>query len=371
MGLRDKGAMFPCPRISIMNVSTQISVETDPRWQAVVARDRSKDGQFFYSVKSTGVYCRPSCAARLAKPRNVAFHASCADAEAAGFRPCKRCKPDQFSTIEQQAAKVEAACRLIESAEETPDLAALAESAGFSPFHFHRVFKSITGVTPKAYAKEHRDSRVRDGLRKGVSVTEALYEAGFNSNAPFYQGAKASLGMTPTQYRKGGASAVIRFAIGDCGLGSVLVACSDVGVCAILLGDDPQELLDDLQDRFPRAELIGGDAEFDHLVGKVIALVDQPAIPVELPLDVRGTAFQRKVWQALRAIPAGETRSYSQIAEQLDMPKGARAVARACAANALAVAIPCHRVVKNDGALSGYRWGIERKKKLLALEAAE
>ena len=354
-----------------MNVSQTLSIETDPRWQAVKRRDRAQDGQFYYSVKSTGVYCRPSCAARLAKPHNVAFHHSRAEAEAAGFRPCKRCKPDQFSTLQQQAAKVEAACRLIEGAEETPDLASLAEAAGLSPFHSHRVFKAITGVTPKAYAKEHRDRRVRDGLRKGASVTEALYQAGFNSNAPFYQGAAASLGMTPTQYKKGGQQAVIRFAIGECGLGSVLAACSVKGVCAILLGDDPEALLEDLQDRFANAELIGGDAEFENLIGKVIALVDHPAAGIELPLDVRGTAFQRKVWQALQAIPAGTTRSYSEIAEQLGMPKSVRAVAGACAANALAVAIPCHRVVRNDGALSGYRWGIERKRKLLAMEAAQ
>jgi AraC family transcriptional regulator of adaptative response/methylated-DNA-[protein]-cysteine methyltransferase len=354
-----------------MNADMTIPTLEDPRWLAVTARDQSSDGQFYYSVKTTGVYCRPSCAARLARPENVRFHASCAEAEAAGFRPCKRCRPDQFSTLQLQAAKVEAACRLIESAEEMPDLATLAAAVELSPFHFHRVFKSITGVTPKAYAREQRDQRVRAELGRGASVTAALYDAGFNSSAPFYQGAAASLGMTPTQYRAGGADAVIRFAIGDCRLGAVLVACSEVGVCAILLGDDAEALLHELQDRFPRATLIGGDEEFDAVIAKVIALVDHPSLPVELPLDVRGTAFQRKVWQALRAIPPGTTRSYSAIAEDLGMPKGARAVASACAANPLAVAIPCHRVVRTDGSLSGYRWGVERKRRLLALEAAE
>jgi AraC family transcriptional regulator of adaptative response/methylated-DNA-[protein]-cysteine methyltransferase len=347
------------------------SITQDPRWQKLVERDPAADGSFFYSVKSTGVYCRPSCPARLAKPENVQFHASCRDAEQAGFRPCKRCRPDQLGARARQIAKVEAACRLIESAEEMPGLAALAEAAGLSPFHFHRIFKAVTGVTPKAYAREKRNGKVRDRLQEGGSVTAAIYDAGFNSSAPFYQGSGDTLGMTPSQYRAGGEGASIRFAIADCRLGVVLAACSDKGVCAILLGDDAEALLRDLQDRFPNATLIGGDKEFDAVTAKVVAMVDHPGQGLDLPLDIRGTAFQQNVWRALRAIPKGSTRSYAEIAESLGMPKAARAVAAACAANSLAIAIPCHRVVRTDGALSGYRWGIERKRRLLAMEAAE
>ena len=341
----------------------------DPRWRAVLARDSASDGQFVYSVRSTGVYCRPSCPSRRAKPENVRFHDSCAAAEAAGFRPCKRCRPDQPPLRQLQAEKIESACRLIENAEELPDLATLADACGLSPFHFHRIFKAITGVTPRAYGREQRDRRVRTALAAGGSVTAALYDAGFNSSAPFYEGAAASLGMSPSQYRAGGTDAAIRFAIGDCSLGVVLVACSDVGVCAILIGDDAETLLRDLQDRFPHASLTGGDAGFDGVVAKAIALVDHPKLAQDLPLDIRGTAFQRRVWEALRRIPPGSTASYAEIAAALGMPKGARAVASACAANALAVAIPCHRVVRTDGGISGYRWGVERKRRLLAMES--
>jgi AraC family transcriptional regulator of adaptative response/methylated-DNA-[protein]-cysteine methyltransferase len=346
------------------------ATERDPRWALVAARDHTADGSFVYSVASTGVYCRPSCAARLARPENVRFHATAADAERAGFRPCKRCRPDQPSLREQHAAKVAEICRYIEEAEELPALGELAKRAELSPYHLHRVFKAVTGVTPKAYAAAHRAKRVREKLTRSGSITEAIYGAGFNSNGRFYATANEVLGMRPTEYRAGGANAEIRFAIGECSLGSILVARSERGVCAILLGDDPDALARDLQDRFPQARLIGGDADFEALVAKVVGFVEAPRLGLDLPLDVRGTAFQQRVWQALRDIPAGETATYTEIARRLGAPKSVRAVAGACAANTIAVAIPCHRVVRTDGGLSGYRWGVERKRSLLRKEAA-
>lgn len=346
------------------------ATENDPRWPAVVARDGTADGLFYYSVKTTGVYCRPSCAARPAKPQNVAFHLTTDDAEAAGFRACKRCKPDQPPAEQRAAARIAAACRMIETAEEAPSLTALAAESGLSPHHFHRVFKTITGLTPKGYANAHRTRRVRDQLHDGAPVTGAIYDAGFNSSSRFYEKAGAMLGMTPSAFRQGGVDATIRFAVGECALGSVLVAASDKGVCAILLGDEPDDLLRDLQDRFPRATLIGGSADFESTVALVVGLVERPSVGLDLPLDIRGTAFQQRVWQALRAIPAGTTASYAEVARAIGDPRSVRAVAQACAANALAIAIPCHRVVRTDGALSGYRWGIERKRRLLEAEAA-
>ena len=342
--------------------------ELDPRWTAVVARDGTADGTFYYSVRTTGVYCRPSCAARLANPKNVRFHATPADAERAGFRPCKRCKPDQPPLQQQHAAKVAEACRRIEEADEAPSLANLAQAVGLSPHHFHRVFKAVAGVTPKEYADAHRAGRVRDGLKRSNTVTEAIYGAGFNSSGRFYAQSDAVLGMTPRDYRAGGANTQIQFAVGECSLGAILVARSAKGVCAILLGDDPDALARDLQDRFPQAELIGGDAGFEALVARVVGFVEAPGLGLDLPLDVRGTAFQQRVWQVLREIPAGETASYAEVARRIGAPKAVRAVAAACAANALAVVIPCHRVVRTGGGLSGYRWGVERKRALLENE---
>jgi AraC family transcriptional regulator of adaptative response/methylated-DNA-[protein]-cysteine methyltransferase len=350
-------------------LNSAAATESDPRWAAVVARDARADGTFYYSVKTTGVYCRPSCAARRARAENVTFHATRADAERAGFRACKRCKPDQASLAEQHLATVTEICRLIENADEVPTLDALAAKAQMSTYHFHRVFKAVTGVTPKAYAVAQRAQRVRGELGRSASVTDAIFDAGYNSNARFYEKSNQLLGMTPTDFRAGGANAQIRFAIGECSLGAILVACSDRGVCAILLGDDADALARDLQDKFPRATLIGGDAQFERLVAQVVGLIEAPQLGLDLPLDVRGTAFQQRVWEALRKIPAGATASYSDIAQRIGAPKSVRAVAQACAANPLAVAIPCHRVVRNDGALSGYRWGVERKRALLDREA--
>ena len=349
----------------------QLYTNDEARWDAVRQRDSKADGQFYYSVRSTGVYCRPSCAARPALRANVAFHASCAEAEAAGFRPCLRCKPGQPPLAERQAAIVAQSCRLIEASEALPDLDTLAQAAGMSRFHFHRVFKAHTGITPKAYAAAHRGERVKAGLAQSGSVTDALYAAGFNSSGRFYAATPGLLGMTPGAFRAGGSGAVIHFAIAVCSLGALLVASTDKGVCAILLGDDAEMLLRDLQDRFPQADLRGAEADYEQTVARVIGLVETPALGLDLPLDVRGTAFQQRVWQALREIPAGSTVSYAELARRIGLPTGARAVAGACAANALAIAIPCHRVVRNDGALSGYRWGVERKQQLLEREAGK
>ncbi len=354
---------------SAKNAQLAAATENDSRWATVVARDSRMDGKFYYSVGTTGVYCRPSCAARLARPENVRFHATCEDAEKAGFRPCKRCKPNQSSLVEQHAAKIADACRLIEKSEDAPSLEQLATHAGLSVYYFHRVFKAITGLTPKDYAAAHRAKRVRRKLGTSSTVTEAIYDAGYNSNGRFYATSNEVLGMTPSNYRASGAQTDIRFAVGECSLGSILVARSERGICAILLGDDPDALTRDLQDQFRQANLIGGDAEFEQLVSKVVGFVEAPALGLNLPIDVRGTAFQQRVWQALRKIPAGSTASYTDIARQIGSPKSVRAVAQACGANALAVAIPCHRVVRNDGALSGYRWGVERKRTLLEREA--
>lgn len=348
---------------------SETPADQDPRWSAVVERGPAFDGKFYYSVKTTGVYCHPSCAARLARPEHVAFHDTPQDAERSGFRPCKRCKPDQGSPRERRAAAVEAACRTIEAAEEPPALRELAEAAGMSPSHFHRMFKTMTGVTPKAYADAERTKRVQRALAEGESsVTEAIFAAGFNSSGRFYETTKEMLGMKPREYKKGGMNAQIHFAIGESALGSILVARSDKGVCAILLGDDPDALVRDLQDRFPKAALVGGDGAFEEVVAKVVGFVEDPSKGLDLPLDVRGTAFQQRVWEALRRIPVGMTASYAEIAKTLGEPSAFRAVAGACSANALAVAIPCHRVVRSDGALSGYRWGVERKRDLLRRE---
>ena len=342
----------------------------DDRWAAVKRRDPAVDGQFYYSVRTTGVYCRPGCAARMARRENVQFHATCAAAERAGFRPCKRCRPNEPALAARRALLVAKACRLIETAEETPDLDALAQDAGISRFHFHRVFKSVTGITPKAYASASRAWRVRAELPRSRTVTEAVYGAGFNSNGRFYATSAEMLGMTPTELRAGGAGAEMRFAVGECSLGAILVAATETGVCAILLGEDPSMLVRELEDRFPKARLIGGDQGFEQTVAKIVGFIEAPALGLDLPLDVRCTAFQQRVWQALRAIPVGATASYTDIARRIGAPKAVRAVASACAANAIAIAIPCHRVVRNNGALAGYRWGIERKRALLDREAA-
>lgn len=341
----------------------------DTRWKLLLSRDRSADGTFFYSVASTGVYCRPSCGARTPRPENVQFHDTTGQAEAAGYRACKRCKPNALNPAGAIAAKIATACRLIERSENPPSLQMLADQAGMSRFHFHRTFKAVTGVTPAKYASARHTVRMHESLGKTKTVTDAIYDAGFSSSSRFYEKTDRALGMTPSEFRAGGAAAEIYFAVGQCSMGSILAAQTGRGVCAILIGDAAEPLVRDLQDRFPNATLVGDDRQYNDVVAKVVALVENPKQGFGLPLDIQGTAFQKRVWDALQQIPPGTTATYAAIASKIGLPKAVRAVAQACGANALAVAIPCHRVIRNDGSLSGYRWGVERKRLLLEKEA--
>ncbi|MGH1419160.1 MAG: bifunctional DNA-binding transcriptional regulator/O6-methylguanine-DNA methyltransferase Ada [Hyphomicrobiaceae bacterium] len=341
----------------------------DDKWAAIGERNKAFDGVFYYCVLTTGIYCRPSCPARRAKRENVTFFDTPEAAENAGFRACKRCRPNAMTLDQDLARKITAVCRIIETAQESPKLQELADVAGLSSYHFNRVFKRHVGVTPKAYALAHRQKQVRSNLKKMESVTEAIYNAGFNSSGRFYHSAADVFGMTAKEFQNGGSSETISLAVGTCSLGSILVAQSEVGICAIALGDDPEQLVRDVQDQFPKGNFVAGNKSFENVVTQVIGLIEAPASSLDLPLDIRGTAFQHRVWDALRKIPKGSTVSYTDIAKAIGNPNSVRAVARACAANKIAVAIPCHRVVRTDGALSGYRWGIARKKALLAKEA--
>ncbi len=349
-------------------IEQDTSVET--RWCALKARDKAFDGSFVYAVLTTGVFCRPSCAARTPRFENVRFFGSNEDAAKAGFRPCKRCRPTEASLGERRAQAITRACRLIEESSNGVDLAGIASDVGLSRHHFHRIFKEVTGVTPGAYTKAHRTKRVLDEMSGGARVTDAIYAAGYGSSSRFYEVVAPGLGIRPKSFAKGGSGETIRFAVGECSLGSILVAATDNGLCAIQLGDDPKALIDGLQETFPNAKLVGADAEFERRVAEVVGFVEEPSRGLNLPLDVRGTAFQQKVWDALRQIPAGRTATYAEIAKKIGAPRAVRAVANACANNRLAVAIPCHRVVRTGGSLSGYRWGIERKAALIRREAS-
>jgi AraC family transcriptional regulator of adaptative response/methylated-DNA-[protein]-cysteine methyltransferase len=337
------------------------------RWDAVLRRNREADGVFVCAVRTTGVYCRPSCPSRRPRRENVSFYAHCADAERAGYRSCKRCTPKAPRTDVPDA--VVRACRLIEEAAEPPALDELAGAVGLSPFYFHRLFTRVVGVTPKGYAAARRVRRFQEGLLRGKDVTTAIYDAGFGSSSRCYERASGVLGMTPTEYRNGGAGNLIRYAVAECSLGWVLVAATDRGVSAIEFGDTKAALREGLEARFPAAELCGDDPDFAGWVAEVLSLIESPGRSPDLPLDVRGTAFQRRVWEALRAIPCGSTATYAEIAKRIGAPTAVRAVARACAANPVAVAVPCHRVIGKDGGLHGYRWGIARKRALLKREA--
>ncbi len=343
--------------------------EPHARWAALQKRDKSVDGTFVYAVLTTGVYCRPVCPSRLPRPENVRFFESNGDAERAGFRACKRCKPDMDSLEKRQADAISQACALIAAAEDTPDFEAVAGAVGMSRHHFHRVFKEKSGLTPGAYFRALRERRAMGQLGKAASVTEAIYEAGYNSSSRFYETFAPKLGLKPASFKKGGSGEQIRFAVGECSLGSILVAATSKGLCAIEFGDTPEPLVARLQDRFPNAELAGGDPDFERRVAEVVGFVEDPQRGLDLPLDVRGTAFQQRIWQTLRDIPAGQTMTYSEVAAKAGHPGAVRAAANACAGNKLAVAIPCHRVVRTGGSLSGYRWGVERKAALLAREA--
>ena len=345
------------------------AIENEALWRAVSERRAPPDDEFVYAVKTTGIYCRPVCPSRAPNRSNVVFYAKPSDAEAAGFRACLRCRPNGASIGEAATELIAKACRAIENAEVALKLDELAALVGMSAFHFHRLFKTATGLTPREYGAAHRVKRMRAELTEGdANVTTAIYNSGFNSSSRFYERSSGVLGMTPTAFKQGGKDIEIHFAIAQCSLGAILVARSMKGVCAITIGEDPDALARDVQDRFPNARLIGADPDFERLVAQVVGFVEEPRTGLDLPLDVRGSAFEQRVWQALRDIPVGKTASYSEIARRIGEPGAARAIARACAANTIAVAIPCHRVVRKDGALSGYRWGVERKRALLEKE---
>jgi AraC family transcriptional regulator, regulatory protein of adaptative response / methylated-DNA-[protein]-cysteine methyltransferase len=348
--------------------STSDADATAQRWTAVLARDKQFDGEFVYAVRSTGVYCRPSCPSRPAKPQNVEFHDTTQQAQAAGFRACKRCQPDGVSLEHRQNELITLACRAIEASEAALALNHLAETAGLSPHHFHRVFKRVTGLTPKAYTKAVQGRRVRQALEGASSVTEAIFEAGFNSSGRFYESSARRLGMAPQQFLSGGADQQINYTVEPCALGVIIIAATRQGVCGIEFGDSAHALVDRLRQRFPKAEFKPGDARFCAWVAQVLSYIEHPAGVLDLPLDIQGTVFQRRVWDALREIPCGSTASYAEVALAIGQPKAVRAVATACASNNVAVAVPCHRVVRSDGSLSGYRWGPERKRELLRRE---
>ena len=348
-------------------MKNRLHITDDDRWQSVVDRDADADGQFVFAVQTTGIFCRPSCRAKHALRKNVSFFADARQALAAGFRPCKRCQPEKDSAHQHRLEKIAHACQLLE--QESPlTLDELAQQVAMSPYHLHRLFKATTGMTPKAWQQSWRARRLRDALAKGVPVTQAILNAGFPDSSSYYRKADQTLGMTAKQFRKGGDNVSVRYTLADCTLGRCLVAESERGICAILLGDNDATLVADLHGLFPAAQDVPADADFQQRVREVITAINARDAPLSLPLDIRGTAFQQQVWQALRAIPCGETMSYQQLASAIGKPKAVRAVASACGANKLAVVIPCHRVIRGDGALSGYRWGIARKAQLLQRE---
>jgi len=348
---------------------TQLAFSTDDqRWFALRNRDEAADGRFVYSVATTGVFCRPNCPSKLPRREHVSFYETSAAARRAGFRPCKRCQPEGKSQRQLHAEAMAKACRIIETSDSPPSLAALAEGAGLSPYHFQRVFKRVVGVTPREYGVALKTGRARTELRARNTVTEAIYGAGYGSSSRFYERANETLGMTPREFRQGGGGVTLRFAIERSQLGLVLVAGTARGICAVQFGDDRAVLERGLRREFPRARVENAGRDFNSWVKAVVAHIEAPARRIELPLDIRGTAFQHRVWQALRKIPAGATSTYAEIAATIGNPRAVRAVGRACAANPVAVVVPCHRVVRSDGNLSGYRWGIRRKRELLRRE---
>ena len=350
---------------------SRAALDEDACWRVVIGEaEEAKPTDFYVGVLTTGIFCRPDCKARRPKRENVRFFRSTQEALRAGLRPCKRCRPMGTAPEAESAARIAAACRRIEAAENTPSLAELAEEAGLSPFHFHRLFKAATGLTPKAYALAVKQNRMRDSLTEAGSVTEAIYAAGYSSSSRFYEADGRALGMTPSRYRAGGKDTLIHYAIQPCWLGLALIAATENGICALFFDDDEEALVAELRRRFPAARIERGGKALDASVRKVLRALDEPALAAELPLDIRGTAFQQRVWEALRAVPAGRTATYSDIARQLGEPRAVRAVAGACAANPVALAIPCHRIVGKSGSLTGYRWGIERKRQLLKRESS-
>jgi AraC family transcriptional regulator, regulatory protein of adaptative response / methylated-DNA-[protein]-cysteine methyltransferase len=339
------------------------------QWEAVLARDSEADGAFVYAVRTTGIYCRPTCPSRRPRRENVAFFPLPEAAEQAGFRACRRCHPEQSTVRDPQVALVQRVCRAIAAnPEEPPTLASLGTTVNLSPFHLQRTFKRVMGITPRQYAEACRVGRLKDELRKGEAVTSALYGAGYGSASRLYESAPAHLGMTPAVYRRGGVGMRIHYTVVPCPLGLLLVAATERGICAITLGDADDALAAALKREYPAAEIARDAAGLDSAVTAIIRHLRGQEPHLDLPLDVQATAFQWRVWEALRAIPYGSTRSYGEIARAIGQPTAARAVAQACATNRVALAIPCHRVVREDGAVGGYRWGVERKRTLLAQE---
>ena len=342
--------------------------ERERCWQAVQERDKLFDGAFVTAVLTTGIYCRPSCPARHPKPENVTFYSVPAEAEARGFRACKRCKP-QDASGDPQVAFVLQACGLLDSqVDDEPTLDALGEQLGISPHHLQRTFKRVMGISPRQYAEARRVERLKHELRGGNDVTTALYDAGYGSSSRLYESAPNRLGMTPATYRRGGVGMEIEYTIVDSALGRLLVATTERGVCLVCLGETDEPLEARLHSEYPHAAITPGSSEIGEWVGSILRYLDGSQPRLDLPLDLQATAFQWQVWEALRAIPLGETRSYSEVARAIGKPKAARAVAQACANNPAALIIPCHRVVRNDGQMGGYRWGPERKERLLAQE---
>lgn len=343
-------------------------LDFDKCWAAVESRDAGADGSFYYGVRTTGVYCRPGCSSRRPLRANTVFFATTAEAEAAGLRACKRCRPTDASTASRHIAAVEKACALLQTSETMPSLGELADAACISRFHFHRVFKQITGATPRDYARTHRLGRLAQRLDAGERVTEAIYASGFGSSSRAYETAPAALGMTPGARRRAGGGQTIRYVTVATPLGWALVAATERGICLTALGDDRERLAAMVRERFPAASIVPEDAGLMEWADQIVRFITDPGRTLDLPLDIRGTAFQTRVWRALQKIPLGRTATYSEIAKALGQPKAVRAVAQACAANNLALLVPCHRVIREDGDLAGYRWGVERKRALLDRE---
>jgi AraC family transcriptional regulator of adaptative response/methylated-DNA-[protein]-cysteine methyltransferase len=349
---------------------TMLPDNQDEFWNAVLSKDRGFDGQFVFAVSSTGIYCRPSCPSRQPKRENVSFFALPAVAESAGFRACLRCHPDKVPTADPQIAMVQQVCRFIETSNGEPvTLDSLSEQVGVSSFHLQRTFKSIMGMSPSEYAETRRVNKFKQSVQSGEKITDAIYDAGFGSSSRLYELASSQLGMTPATYGKGGRGAVIRYAIADSPLGRLLVAATDKGVCSVRLGDSDEALTNELQREFFAAEILLDENRLRPALAAVVDHLNDKTPRIDLPLDIRATAFQRQVWEQLQKIPAGETYSYTEVAKGIGQEKAVRAVARACASNPVALVIPCHRVIREDKSLGGYRWGLDRKKKLLEREA--
>ena len=345
---------------------TEVDMVFDRAWEMVATRNVSADAMFVYAVRTTGIYCRPSCPSRRPRKQSVEFFATTDMAEQAGYRPCKRCRPREEHPQHRVVAE---ACAFIDShLDENVRLEKLGARLQMSPFHVQRLFRKVLGISPKQYQHARRMERFREQLMGKASVTDALYEAGFSSSSRMYERSSDEMGMTPSEYREGAKGLLLRYAIGASPLGKALVAVTDLGLCAVSFADLETELEDDLRARFPRAELRRDDERLGAMLGEVLSQMEEHPATLNLPLDIRATAFQMRVWQALKEIPRGETRSYAQIAQQIGQPSAVRAVGRACASNPIALVIPCHRAVGSSGALTGYRWGVERKQKLLELE---